>query len=102
MHWSTCRPYNRCVMPIAKNWLPRIGVGLSFVVAIVFAQTSAQTPAAPAKPVFVDGQAQVVPAFSTSSEWIHESLWVETEFDSDHDGKRDRVHVDVTRPKQTD
>jgi hypothetical protein len=29
-------------------------------------------------------------------------LWVETGFDSDGDGKNDRMHVDVTRPKQTD
>ncbi|MBS1724638.1 MAG: Xaa-Pro dipeptidyl-peptidase [Armatimonadetes bacterium] len=56
----------------------------------------------PAKPVFVDGQAQVVEAFSKSSDWIREHLWVETEFDSDHDGKKDRVHVDVTRQKQTE
>ena len=55
-----------------------------------------------AKPVFTDGQAQVVPAFSNSSEWIREHLWVETEFDSDKNGKKDRVHVDVTRQKQTD
>ena len=55
-----------------------------------------------AKPVFADGQAQVVPAFSNSSEWIREHLWVETEFDSDKNGKKDRVHVDVTRQKQTD
>lgn len=55
----------------------------------------------PAKPVFVDGQAQVVPAFQESSDWIREHLWVETEFDSDKDGKKDRVFVDVTRQKQT-
>ncbi len=54
-----------------------------------------------AAPKFVGGQAQVVPEFSTSSEWIREELWVETEFDSDHNGKRDRVHVDVIRQKQT-
>jgi X-Pro dipeptidyl-peptidase len=72
------------------------------------AATAVLSPAAPAwaqteaaKPVFVDGQAQVVPAFATASEWIRENLWVETEFDSDQDGKRDRVHVDVTRQKQT-
>lgn len=58
--------------------------------------------AAQAKPVFADGQAQVVPAFDNPSEWIHQQLWVETEYDSDKDGKRDRVHVDVTRQKQTD
>ncbi|TAK16626.1 MAG: Xaa-Pro dipeptidyl-peptidase [Acidobacteria bacterium] len=56
----------------------------------------------PAKPVFVDGQAQIVPAFQDAGSWIRETLWVETEFDSDADGKRDRMFVDVTRPKQTD
>lgn len=54
-----------------------------------------------AKPVFADGQAQIVPAFAEPSDWIRERLWVETEFDSDRDGKKDRVHVDVTRQKQT-
>lgn len=53
-------------------------------------------------PVVVDGQAQVVPAFSDSSHWVRHDLWVETEFDSDGDGRRDRVHVAVTRPGQTD
>jgi len=54
-----------------------------------------------AAPIFADGQAQVVPAFSNSEEWIRHDLWVETEFDSDGDGRNDRMHVDVTRPKQT-
>jgi X-Pro dipeptidyl-peptidase len=45
--------------------------------------------------------AQVVPAFQDSSTWIRQNLWVETDFDSDRDGKKDRVHVDVTRPGQT-
>ncbi len=67
--------------------------------ALAWGYASAQDPSA--KPVFVDGQAQIVPAFATSSEWIREHLWVETEFDSDQNGKRDRVHVDVTRQKQT-
>ncbi|MGH7524396.1 MAG: CocE/NonD family hydrolase, partial [Gemmatimonadales bacterium] len=52
-------------------------------------------------PVFKNGQAQVVPAFQDTTRWIHEELWVETTFDSDHDGKKDRVHVDVTRPAQS-
>jgi len=55
-----------------------------------------------AGPVFVNGMAQVVPAFADSSTWIRQELWVETNFDSDRDGKPDRVHVDVTRPRQTD
>ncbi|MBS1714552.1 MAG: Xaa-Pro dipeptidyl-peptidase [Armatimonadetes bacterium] len=53
------------------------------------------------KPVFLDGQAQKVPEFSESKDWIRETLWVETPFDSDADGKKDRVHVDVTRQRQT-
>ena len=59
-------------------------------------------PEQPARPVFVDGQAQIVPAFEDEKHWIRQTLWVETEFDSDGDGKRDRMHVDVTRPRQTD
>ena len=55
-----------------------------------------------AKPVFKDGEAQIVEVFSNPEEWIREDLWVETEFDTDGDGKLDRVHVDVTRPKQTE
>ena len=52
-------------------------------------------------PVFTNGQAQVVEAFSKPSDWIQDELWVQTEFDSDGDGKPDRMHVAVTRPKQT-
>lgn len=53
-------------------------------------------------PVFADGEAQVVPGFKDAKDWIRHDLWVETEFDSDGDGEPDRMHVDVTRPKQTD
>jgi len=56
----------------------------------------------PAVPVFEKGEAQVVPAFADPKTWVQHNLWVETEFDSDGDGKRDRMHVDVTRPGQTD
>ena len=55
-----------------------------------------------AGPVFLNGQAQIVPAFTDQSQWIRQELWVETEFDSDGNGKKDRVHVDVTRPLQTE
>ncbi len=53
-------------------------------------------------PVFVDGQAQVVEGFKDPDQWVQHDLWVETEFDSDGDGELDRVHVDVTRPGQTE
>nr|WP_319271067.1 Xaa-Pro dipeptidyl-peptidase [uncultured Draconibacterium sp.] len=56
----------------------------------------------PAKPFFKDGEAQIVKAFEDPDYWIREDLWVETEFDSDGDGRLDRMHVDVTRPRQTE
>src|SRR5262245_38646269 len=55
-----------------------------------------------ARPRFENGQAQEVEAFSNRGDWIREQLWVESSFDTDGDGKPDRMHVDVTRPKQTD
>lgn len=54
------------------------------------------------KPVFKNGEAQIVEAFKNSNDWIRHDLYVETEFDTDGDGKLDRMHVAVTRPKQTD
>lgn len=56
----------------------------------------------PAAPIIEDGETQIVPAFEDPDYWIRHDLWVETEFDSDGDGKLDRMHVDVTRPRQTD
>ncbi|WP_435415827.1 Xaa-Pro dipeptidyl-peptidase [Polaribacter aestuariivivens] len=53
-------------------------------------------------PIFKDGEAQIVEAFNDPSKWIRHDLWVETTFDSDGDGKLDRMHVDVTRPAQTE
>jgi len=54
------------------------------------------------QPVFKDGEAQIVDAFKKSSDWLRHDLFVETEFDTDGDGKLDRMHVSVTRPKQTE
>ena len=76
-----------------------------FAVRTALAQPAAASAAAPttiASPVFVNGMAQVVPAWKDSTSWIRQDLWVETDFDSDRDGRKDRVHVDVTRPAQTD
>lgn len=50
------------------------------------------------RPVVKDGMMQPVLEFADSSQIIRQSLWVETNFDSDHDGKPDRVHVQVVRP----
>lgn len=68
------------------------------------ASLGAQAPATTTRtaPVFVNGMAQVVPAFADTSQWIRQNLWVETDFDSDRDGRNDRLHVGVTRPRQTE
>ena len=71
-------------------------------VALAWACVAASPARAVDTPRFADGQAQVVEAFADAKEWVRESLWVEAEFDTDGDGRRDRMHVDVTRPKQTD
>ena len=54
------------------------------------------------KPVFKEGQAQIVADFNAPENWIRHDLWVETTFDTDGDGKLDRMHVAVTRPYQTE
>lgn len=56
----------------------------------------------PTVPVFKDGEAQIVAGFKDPDYWIRHDLWVQTEFDSDKDGNLDRVHVSVTRPRQTE
>ena len=63
---------------------------------------NAQDATEKAKPVFKNGEAQIVDAFNDSKKWIRHDLWVETEFDTDGDQKPDRMHVDVTRPEQTE
>jgi X-Pro dipeptidyl-peptidase len=73
----------------------------SVALLVAAAPAPAQAPPPSVGPVFVDGMAQTVPAFQDSSRWIRQNLWVETDFDSDRDGKKDRVHVSVTRPGQT-
>jgi X-Pro dipeptidyl-peptidase len=73
----------------------------SVVVLAALALPAAAAAQGRVAPVFENGMAQVVPAFADSSQWIREQLWVETSFDTDGDGKPDRVHVTVTRPRQT-
>lgn len=65
------------------------------------AVSSALSVVAQNRPYFENGEAQVVPAFALTENWIREDLWVETDFDTDGDGKLDRMHVDVTRPLET-
>lgn len=86
--------------------MPLIYARLS--VAFLFSLLFLQAPASlshgdePTVPIFKDGEAQIVPGFQDSDYWIRHDLWVETEFDSDGNGKFDRMHVSVTRPRQTE
>lgn len=75
---------------------------LLLTTALFIANITQAQDTSPAKPIFKDGEAQIVPAFENESDWIRHDLFVETDFDSDADGKRDCMHVSVTRPKQTD
>lgn len=68
---------------------------LLFNIAVISGQEKAV-------PVFENGEAQVVEAFKSPDDWIRHDMFVETTFDTDGDGKMDRMHVSVTRPKQTD
>ena len=62
---------------------------------------AADTARAQTTHVIENGEAQIVTAFADTSTWIRQELWVETEFDTDGDGRPDRMHVDVTRPGPT-
>ena len=81
---------------MTESLLRRAGAAVALTLACA-ASLNAQ-----ARPVFENGMAQVVPAFADSTRWIRHNLWVETGFDSDRDGRNDRVHVAVTRPRQTE
>src|SRR5512133_1329658 len=74
--------------------------------ALVFSWAGAQNKVKQAVvtrvPVIENGMTQKIKAFEDPATWIREDLWVETEFDSDGDGRPDRMHTDVTRPAQTE
>lgn len=81
---------------------PSLALAAAFALWVAVGPVPLTAQAASSAPVIRDGQAQVVDAFADSTDWIREHLWVETDFDSDGDGRPDRVHVDVTRPRQTE
>jgi predicted acyl esterase len=60
---------------------------------------SALASPAPAVPTFVNGLAQAV--FSADpADWHSGEVWVEAPFDSDSDGRPDRIHTDFTAPRE--
>jgi predicted acyl esterase len=57
------------------------------------------TPASGAVPTFRNGLAQAV--FSTNpADWHNGEVWVEASFDSDRDGRLDRIHADFSAPPE--
>jgi X-Pro dipeptidyl-peptidase len=86
--------------------IPHLRGALCAFSLMLAATAGAQRGGAPASgivngklgPVVRDGVMQPVLEFADSAQLIRQSLWVETNFDTDRDGKLDRVHVQVTRP----
>jgi len=77
----------------------RLSLSLLFLLSLLFNTSHAQSPPTL---IFENGEAQKVPAFSNEDSWLKEEMWVEAPFDTDGDGKPDRIHVMVTRPALTD
>ncbi|RXZ48878.1 Xaa-Pro dipeptidyl-peptidase [Agromyces fucosus] len=80
-----------------------VAVALTSVLAggLVVAATPAYAASTPEiEPTFQDGLSQAV-FTKVASEWINEEAWVESEVDSDRDGRPDLVHIDVSRVPQT-
>ena len=61
----------------------------------IYAQNGKNGP----QPIITNGEAQIVPEYRDR---LVQELWVETTFDSDGDGRLDRMHTYVTRPTVTD
>lgn len=88
---------------MTKNFNNKL-IKLSFLLSIIttpLITINAQI-AKKSVPLFENGEAQIVPGFENPKKWIRHDLFVETEFDTDGDGKLDRMHVAVTRPYQTE
>src|SRR5688572_23129483 len=78
----------------------RVAFVMAAVIAAVFAAPAAAAPS-PTEPSFENGESQ--PVFpTTSASWINHDLYIETEVDSDFDGRKDLVHTDVSRVQETD
>ena len=49
-------------------------------------------------PVIQNGMLMPVSEFADTTQLIRTRVWVETDYDTDGDGRKDRVHADITRP----
>src|SRR5690349_325601 len=90
---------------VRSRTLRRLAVALSAAAAAtLFLTIGASGPiAAPVAcitPTFTNGLSQAVFPSGTAN-YINEQGWVEAPFDSDGDGKNDRIHFDISRPTDT-
>ncbi|MFI7606011.1 Xaa-Pro dipeptidyl-peptidase [Micromonospora sp. NPDC049366] len=82
-------------------YLALLGVGVSGALVLSAAPVSAAPQPAPAATpgiVVADGMTQ--PVFSLADA-IEERVYVQTPVDTDHDGRLDRVAIDISRPRET-
>lgn len=89
--------------PVRRRRSRALAVALTSVLAgglVVAATPAYAAPLPETEPTFQDGLSQAV-FTKVASEWINEEAWVESEVDSDRDGKPDLVHIDVSRVPQT-
>lgn len=84
-----------------------IVVGVTFALLVAPAGVAGAAPPEPVRPapgipapaiVVEDGMTQ--PVFSLADA-VEERVWVQTTLDTDHDGRWDRVVVDIARPRET-
>jgi X-Pro dipeptidyl-peptidase len=91
----------RSGQPLGSSFGPAVTIAAALTVVLTLGVAAPAARAQITGPVFVDGMAQ--PVFSTNpSMWIRHELWVESEIDSDYDGKLDRIHIDVARVQETE
>src|SRR5262245_15873100 len=88
----------------SRRW-GRLAVVLGAIAALtalwsIAAESGTAAPPDCIAPTFTNGLSQAVFPSGTAN-YINEIGWVETTFDSDFDGKLDRVHFDVSRPMDT-
>jgi X-Pro dipeptidyl-peptidase len=76
--------------------LTAVGGALALATAAVPAAAHAPDP-----PGIVVENGMTQPVFSFADA-VEERVWVETPLDTDHDGRRDRVVADVSRPRETE
>ncbi|MEV2237197.1 Xaa-Pro dipeptidyl-peptidase [Micromonospora sp. NPDC049891] len=83
----------------SPHLLALLGVGLAGALTLTAAPAAARpTPTATPGIVVVDGMTQ--PVFSLADA-IEERVYVQTTVDTDHDGRLDRVAIDISRPRET-